>query len=317
MSQGEAYECAAVDCDVEIERGGLYGRCCSSACYQWDRRHPGEPRPAVEMVKCEACVAVFPRRGQKRFCSKFCSDVFYGGRKIGARGGVIVCLICGERKAVYNPTNDKACGACRPEWEARRSARWKAANPERVRASEHRRATSTERRTYHRELSRRLYKRKPRPPCPRRLPVRSTVAWSRARVSITARPAARTFIGVICSWCGEHFIRGPRYTGTCCSSDCQKRHDRRKYRRTHRRKGCGLTERERQIVFARDKYICQLCGWDLDMDAAPGTPLSATIDHTVARARGGFDILPWVQAAHQLCNSRKGAMSMDEWRALE
>lgn len=59
-------------------------------------------------------------------------------------------------------------------------------------------------------------------------------------------------------------------------------------------------------VFAERGRVCHLCG-------APGAD---TLDHLVPRSMGGTDELENLAPAHKSCNSSRGAMPLDKWRAL-
>ena len=61
----------------------------------------------------------------------------------------------------------------------------------------------------------------------------------------------------------------------------------------------------REEVFLRDGYRCRYCG-------SSDAPL--TLDHVIARSRGGSDAPENLAAACRPCNSSKGAKSLDVWR---
>ena len=66
----------------------------------------------------------------------------------------------------------------------------------------------------------------------------------------------------------------------------------------------------------RDKADCYLCGGKLgpiDYDAKDANPLSFTADHEVAIANGGNEKTERLFPAHRSCNSKRQAMSLDEW----
>jgi 5-methylcytosine-specific restriction endonuclease McrA len=84
-----------------------------------------------------------------------------------------------------------------------------------------------------------------------------------------------------------------------------------------RRRGAKTTERvDPAAVFARDGYKCQICGGRLAMKQPWPHPKSPTIDHIVPVARGGSHTLANVQAAHMICNSKKGAGGTDQLRLI-
>lgn len=66
----------------------------------------------------------------------------------------------------------------------------------------------------------------------------------------------------------------------------------------------------------RDNVDCYLCGGKLgpiDYDAKDSNPLSFTADHVEAIANGGNEAKGKLLPAHRSCNSRRQAMSLDEW----
>lgn len=69
----------------------------------------------------------------------------------------------------------------------------------------------------------------------------------------------------------------------------------------HKRKGgYTLPKALRQLVIARDGYVCGLCGGDVESG-------DIHIDHIRPRSRGGSDKPENLQVAHSFCNISKGA----------
>lgn len=60
------------------------------------------------------------------------------------------------------------------------------------------------------------------------------------------------------------------------------------------------------VVFRRDEFTCRLCGEPLDMAARWPEPRSPSIDHITPLSRGGDHLYSNIQAAHFVCNVRKG-----------
>ena len=58
-----------------------------------------------------------------------------------------------------------------------------------------------------------------------------------------------------------------------------------------------------EVVYERDKWICQLCGNPVDKTLPHLDPMSASLDHTAP-------IHSWVtvQLAHRLCNHQAGSL---------
>jgi 5-methylcytosine-specific restriction endonuclease McrA len=76
--------------------------------------------------------------------------------------------------------------------------------------------------------------------------------------------------------------------------------------RKRRRKSHGLTVK--RWAYKRAKGLCRLCGQPL------GNPRLVSLDHVKPLSRGGYDRRKNLQATHQHCNFRKGAMTMGEWQ---
>jgi 5-methylcytosine-specific restriction endonuclease McrA len=60
-------------------------------------------------------------------------------------------------------------------------------------------------------------------------------------------------------------------------------------------------------VFIRDAWVCGICQKDIDQGCKWPDPMSASLDHVIALANNGDHSLLNVQAAHLVCNLRKGA----------
>ncbi len=84
--------------------------------------------------------------------------------------------------------------------------------------------------------------------------------------------------------------------------------------------GRAYSEPERQGVFIRDAWICQLCGEECPSSLKVPELLAPTIDHIVPHAVFRNDPTfvdgphNW-QTAHYSCNCKKGARSMQQWLA--
>lgn len=59
-------------------------------------------------------------------------------------------------------------------------------------------------------------------------------------------------------------------------------------------------------VFARDGWICQICGQPVDRSVGFPHPASPSVDHIVPLSRGGPHVYANVQTSHLRCNLRKG-----------
>lgn len=80
-----------------------------------------------------------------------------------------------------------------------------------------------------------------------------------------------------------------------------------RHRRRARLRGNDTAPYKRADVFARDGYVCQLCGRPTLVYVVTWRhPLSPELDHIVPVSRGGSDTPDNVQTAHRRCNIRKG-----------
>lgn len=97
----------------------------------------------------------------------------------------------------------------------------------------------------------------------------------------------------LCSGCGNTFVRTYPTQVRC-------------------RRGCGrggpwFSPTLRLFVYSRDSWQCQLCGEQIDTDLLGANSLwSPSLDHIVPRSKGGSHDVENLQAAHLICNSRKG-----------
>ena len=121
-----------------------------------------------------------------------------------------------------------------------------------------------------------------------------------------------------CAWCGK--MMSVVQPGPCayCSDACRnsgyrkvKRKGRSMYRvqrRMRMRGNAGYVHRvDPQEIYERDGCQCGICGESIDLRLEHPHPLSASLDHVVPLARGGCHTRDNLQAAHFICNVRKGA----------
>jgi hypothetical protein len=106
----------------------------------------------------------------------------------------------------------------------------------------------------------------------------------------------------LCEWCGKEFETS-RPNQTCCCSEHGKKVSNQRRRATLKR--VIHSHYSRWDVFERDNFICHICGHVIDMDAVAPALYSPTIDHVIPLAKGGYDTIENVKAAHFICNSKK------------
>ena len=68
----------------------------------------------------------------------------------------------------------------------------------------------------------------------------------------------------------------------------------------------------KQVVFERDKNICQYCGKKVKPNGPSSAHDTATIDHVVPRARGGKTTFENTLTACVPCNTRKASKTIQE-----
>lgn len=111
---------------------------------------------------------------------------------------------------------------------------------------------------------------------------------------------------------GGHHYQARLYCSAACRTRAQNSRNRdarraAKDRRRARLRGAYVAPVRRRDIFERDGWTCRLCGDPLEDTAAVPHPLAPTLDHIVPLAAGGTHEPDNCQAAHFLCNSRKGA----------
>lgn len=110
----------------------------------------------------------------------------------------------------------------------------------------------------------------------------------------------RTFVVGTCYRCGlpatgyralAFTARGLFY----CSSRCRRRDDAAERR--------VLREADRQAIYRRDKWVCQICKRPVARSQVVPHPKAPVLDHIVPRAEQGEDDPSNLRLAHFLCNS--------------
>jgi 5-methylcytosine-specific restriction endonuclease McrA len=118
----------------------------------------------------------------------------------------------------------------------------------------------------------------------------------------------------------------PRYRSGCKCAECRAaavEHalaSHRRYRERHgvlpstawrRKHGHGpvywVPEAVRLGVYARDGYICWLCGHPTDPSLDKNDNRFPSLDHVIPRSQGGDHSPANLRCAHRQCNARRGA----------
>lgn len=95
-----------------------------------------------------------------------------------------------------------------------------------------------------------------------------------------------------CEVCGEQLSYANRYATA--------------HRRCRADKSWWIPDLERQAVYERDGFVCQLCDDPVDVNLDSRDAMSATLDHIVPRSLGGLNEPANLRLAHRSCNSKRG-----------
>ena len=120
-----------------------------------------------------------------------------------------------------------------------------------------------------------------------------------------------------CRFCGKCFCSRSNRATRCAAIECERARNAKRAReggwalkRNHVRKAArfgGLDGHYKPTdVYDRSEWRCALCGDDIDAQLAHPHPLSKSVDHIVPLSKGGDDTFANVQAAHLVCNMRRG-----------
>jgi 5-methylcytosine-specific restriction endonuclease McrA len=99
---------------------------------------------------------------------------------------------------------------------------------------------------------------------------------------------------------------GRQYSRTWRKSNPDKRHVQH-HRRRARLQEAYVEDVDRNVVFKRDKMICQRCGIKCNPKAEWPAGNLPTLDHIIALANGGEHSYANAQTLCLSCNCRKGA----------
>ncbi len=118
-----------------------------------------------------------------------------------------------------------------------------------------------------------------------------------------------------CAQCGERFTSNYYAARRIfCSKACGRRADKAKEdkrdqngRRRAGRFGIESDPVDTRKVFERDEWRCGICCESIDKEKRFPHPLSPSIDHILPFSESGQHIVENMQAAHLVCNSKKGS----------
>jgi len=229
-----------------------------------------------ESVGCEECGKAIPLKHRIRFCSKKCVAKYYANR----RGKTVFEKICPACGVVY-PTvrkNQVYCSrGCGFAWRSR----WKRSVRVCVFCGEKFEPTRKNQKCCGDECAKRQ-------------------AHKAQRVNKTKKN---------CGLCGELFeVDGAHLWAKYCSKRCSDAATRgpRRVRRAELIDSAESDGYYREAIYSRDKWVCQICGKDVDRRLKWPNPNSSSLDHRIPISMGGDDTTDNVQLAHLGCNIRKG-----------
>lgn len=79
----------------------------------------------------------------------------------------------------------------------------------------------------------------------------------------------------------------------------------------------GVPRGKKLRVFERDRYECKICFRQTNPDVIPPDPQAPTVDHIIAKSRGGPDRMQNLRTAHFSCNQkRENDTDVREWNSL-
>lgn len=127
-----------------------------------------------------------------------------------------------------------------------------------------------------------------------------------------------------CVYCGKRFA-GKRRDAKYCSQSCANRayNERRRTdgraaemsaNRRALERGAKVQGGRRESVLNADGYVCHLCGELTDPHVAYPHPQYPVIDHVVPLSHGGDHGPENWRTAHNICNSRRRALSVEEFK---
>lgn len=132
-------------------------------------------------------------------------------------------------------------------------------------------------------------------------------ALRRARAALELSGGKRVFVNGPCLVCKEEFTAAG-VSARYCSRECRELNLPDKF---------GASWLDRMWLYARDEWMCHLCGLDVAYGVDVDDPRAATLDHLVPQAAGGSHDFENLRTCHSLCNSIRRDLPVSMFRSVE
>lgn len=131
----------------------------------------------------------------------------------------------------------------------------------------------------------------------------------KARRTVGPRPPRQLTI-LFCVVCKDMFESWHPHNKTC-SPECQRLNIKHRSlnstsRRRMRIKESGYEPFQYTDVYERDHWVCAICGEGINPELRYPDRMSVSLDHIVPLSQGGAHSMQNAQAAHWICNVKRG-----------
>lgn len=90
-------------------------------------------------------------------------------------------------------------------------------------------------------------------------------------------------------------------------------------KRASRSRGQWISPSRRYAIYARDAWLCWVCGNTVNQSLIPIDDYAASLDHVIPRSWGGTDTDNNLRLAHRICNTLRwcdGTQDAPEWLSI-
>lgn len=115
-----------------------------------------------------------------------------------------------------------------------------------------------------------------------------------------------------CPVCQTDFITGNSQQVYCSTKCASWLREQRKREIQENRWSSRNTPLLKARIFYRDKGICQICNEPIDLTLEYPDMQSFSVDHIIPRSHGGNHALSNLQAAHLVCNIKRGNQPLNK-----